>query len=297
MKTLALSAFLLVSGILALAQESTELLDKAPPPIDEALRARVNQYYHAFMAGKFKEAYLLVADDSQDAFLQAEKDQYKACDTIKIRYSDNFSKAVVVENCKGEWKWHGSVIPTSFPLTSNWEVVDGQWYWHYVKPTTVATPFSPTGFVPAPAETTAKNDSGLPANLVAAAQGILSKVGVDKRTVRLRTYETSQDMVHVRNDMPGTVTLKMDDSNMAGLKITVGQTQLKAHEETTVLFEWRLDDPAILCPDCAKKTTGSTTVQLHISPTGQAFPISVVFDRTPQTGNPIPPQVPAPPQK
>jgi hypothetical protein len=297
MRTLALSSLLLVSGILGLAQDSTELLDKAPPPIDEALRARVDKYYHAFVAGKFKEAYLLVADEAQDAFLEAEKAQYKACETIKIRYSDNFTKAVVVVNCKGEWKWHGAVMPTSFPLTSYWEVVDGQWYWYYVKPTVVATPFSPTGFVPAPAETTAKNPPGLPANMVTAAQGILAKVSVDKRSVRLRTYETSLDVVHVRNDMPGTVTLKMDDSSTAGLKITVGKTQLQAHEETTVLFEWRLDDPALLCPDCAKKTTGTSMVQLHISPTGQAFPINIVFDRTPPTGNPIPPQVPAPPQK
>jgi hypothetical protein len=294
MRTLALSSLLLVSGILGLAQDSTELLDKAPPPVDEALRARIDQYYHAFVAGKFKDAYLLVADDSQDAFLKADKDQYKACETIKIRYSDNFTKAIVVENCKGEWKWHGTVTPTSFPLTTNWEVADGKWYWRYVRPTMVASPFSPTGFVPVPPEATAKNDSGMPANIVGAAEGILSKIGVDKRTVHLRSSETSQDVVHVRNDMPGTVTLKMEDFNIAGLKITVGKTQLQAHEETTILFEWRLDDPAILCPDCAKRSTGTTTLHLHISPTGQAFPIDVVFDRNQQPGNPVPPQVPAP---
>jgi hypothetical protein len=112
---------------------------------------------------------------------------------------------------------------------------------------------------------------------------------VDKQAVHLRPSEASRDLVHVRNDMPGTVTLKLDDLSMPGLRITVGKSQLQAHEETSVLFEWRLDDPAVLCPDCAKKTTGTSTVQLHIAPTGQVFPISIAFDHS------VPPQ--APPQK
>jgi hypothetical protein len=76
MKTLALSLVLL-SCFAALGQDSSELFDKAPPPIDEALRARVDKFYGAFIAGKFKEAYLLVADDSQDKFFELSKDQYK----------------------------------------------------------------------------------------------------------------------------------------------------------------------------------------------------------------------------
>jgi hypothetical protein len=281
-------SLLLVSGILGLAQDSTELVDKAPQPIDEALRARIDQYYQAFVAGKYKDAYLLVDDESQDAFLEADKLQYKACEILRIRYSDNFTKALVVESCKSEWKWHGIVAPTSFPITSHWAVSNGQWYWHYVKPTQIPFPFSPTGFVPAPsaqtdAQTEAKKTGpAIPPDLRSAAQGILAKVSLDKRAVTLHPDQSSQDVIHVRNEMPGMVTLKLDDLSMPGLKITVGKTQLQAHEETTILFEWRLDDPALLCPDCAKKTTGNSTVQLRISPTGQAFPINIAFVHSPQ---------------
>src|SRR5580704_18066520 len=99
MRTLALFPIglvsgVLVSGMLALAQDSADMVDKAPPPVEAALRARIDQYYHAFMAGKYKEAYLLVADDSQDAFLETDKQPYKSCDTLKIRYSEDFTKAV-----------------------------------------------------------------------------------------------------------------------------------------------------------------------------------------------------------
>lgn len=276
MKTLALSSLLLVSGIFGLAQDS-EQLDKAPPAVDEALRARVDQYYHAFMEGKFKAAYVLVADDSQDAFLAADKQQYKACETIKIRYSDNFTKATVVESCKGEWRWHGVITPTTFPVTSSWKIEDGKWCWTYVKPTQVPSPFSPTGFVPVPADTPPNGGVGIPKDFRSAAQTILSKVTLSKPGVRLRPDESSEDVIRVHNAMPGVIKLQMDQLAVPGLKITLGKSDLGANEETTVTFEYRLDDPGIACVDCAKKIRGTPVVALHIIPTGQIFSIPVVF--------------------
>jgi hypothetical protein len=287
MKTLVLSSLLLLSGFTAFGQDSSELVDKAPPAIDEALRARVSKFYGAFVAGKFKDAYVLVADDSQDRFFELSKDEYKSFEIIKIRYSANFANAVVLTSVKSDWRWHGVVTPTTFPLTTNWEVVGGQWYWHYVKPTVASSPFSPTGFVPVPSESAEKAPAGLgTGNLMGTAQGILSKVGVDKKTVHLHSFEASRDEVHVRNDMPGAVTLNLDKLDMPGLKVTVGKTQLQAHEETTITFVWSLDDPSILCPDCAKKTSGSPTVQLHISPTAQMFPITIVFENSAHLSQP-----------
>ncbi len=92
----------------------------------------------------------MVADDSQDKFFEMPKTQYKSCEITKIQLLENFTKATVVTSCKSEWRWHGTVTLITFPLTSNWEIIDGQWYWHYVKPTMVPSPFSPTGFVPVP---------------------------------------------------------------------------------------------------------------------------------------------------
>ena len=70
----------------------------------------------------------------------------------------------------------------------------------------VASPFSPTGFVAVPRRQHAAATPGLvPKDIKGVAQGILAKVSVDKASVRLRSYETSQDVVHVRNDMPGEV--------------------------------------------------------------------------------------------
>jgi len=56
--------------------------EKAPPEVNEALRARIDKFYGAFMKGKFREAYLLVSEDSQDAFMESSKDTYTSCETI-----------------------------------------------------------------------------------------------------------------------------------------------------------------------------------------------------------------------
>jgi hypothetical protein len=284
-----ITILLLLAAVPVFGQDSSDLADKAPPAVDEALRVRVDKFYGAFVAGKFKEAYALVADDSQDKFFELSKDQYKGCDIVKTRYSDNFTKAVVVTSCKGEFRWNGVVMPTSFPLLSNWEVVDGQWYWHYVKPTQVASPFSPTGFVPVPPDGNPADAPIVPKDIAGTAKAILAKVNVDKHEIHLRSFENSQDLIHVRNDMPGAVSLKLDNLDMPGLKITVGKPTLLAHEETTITFEWRLDDPALLCPDCAKKMSGNPTVRLQIVPTAQMFPISITFENRPAPGAAPPP--------
>jgi hypothetical protein len=282
MRTLALSSLLLLSGYTAFGQGGGDLFDKAPPPIDEALRARIDKFYGAFIAGKFKDAYTLVTDDSQDKFFEMAKDQYKSCEIIKINYSENFTKAAVVESCKSEWRWHGVVTPTTFPLTSNWSVVDGQWFWHFQKPTMVPSPFSPTGFITVPQEDgkqAADKLPVIPTDMKAAAMNILGRVALDKNVVHLKSDETSRDVIHVKNNMPGQITLILDDVGATpGLKATLSKTTLAAKEEADVVFEYRLEDPAIACIDCAKKISGPRNTRLRVQQTGQGFPIAILFD-------------------
>ena len=293
MRLLKLCPFL-ITGALAFGQDNSDLFEKAPPPIDEALRARVSQFYQAYTSGKFREAYPLVADDSQDAFFALSKEIVKSCDILRIKYSDDFTKADVVEACKGEWVYHGVKTPTSFPLTSHWKIVDRQWYWYYIKPTMTPSPFSPTGFAtvgPDPqADGQAKVLPMIPANPLEAARNILAKVKIDKTIIKLRGYETSKDELRLINEMPGRISLSIDPIALPGLKITPGKTELQANEQTTIVFEYRLDDATIECGDCAKRIKSTLTAQLHIQPTGQIFPITVIFGIPPELEKQIPKQ-------
>lgn len=272
MKTLAFPFFLLLCAFAAFGQSAPapEPSEKAPPGVDDALHARVNKFYSAFMAGKFKEAYLLVADDSQDKFFELAKDQYRSCEIIKTAYTENFTKATVVTSCKSDWRWHGAVTLATFPLTSTWALVDGQWYWHFVKPTMVPNPFSPTGYTPLPPDTETDNTKLVPSDIPGAGKSILSKVGIDKSSVQLLSNQQSEAVVHLRNDMPGEVSATLDQPNIPGLTVSLGQSKLRAHETTTILFKW---SPGA----SATPVNTRQTVQVRVEPTGQVFPISLVI--------------------
>ena len=170
----------------------------------------------------------------------------------------------------------------------------------------VPNPFSPTGFVPVPPDTTTNLAGLVPKDIPGAAQAILAKVVVDKPSVHLRSYETSQDAVHVRNDMPGQVTLKLDKPEIPGLKVTVGKTDLTSARRDHHHFRVAPGRPCHQCLECAKKMNGHRSVQLHVVPTGQVLPIAIDFQNTPRSAQPVPPpapgtqvpaaQVPAPPK-
>jgi hypothetical protein len=282
MKTLQAALFLATCS-LGFSQESSDLFEKAPPPIDEALRARVDKFYQSYVTGKFREAFAMVAEDSQDAFFAAPKAQFKKCETIRINWSEQFTKAQVVEGCDGEFRFHGQSIPVKRPVSSDWKLVDGQWYWCYVKPTMLPTPFYPTGAVPIPESTAAPNEGKLPSSdeIRALATHILQMVKVDKTTINLRSDESSKDELHIRNEMPGAISFTVGQVALPGLKITPAKTELQANEETTVLFEYRLDDASIACVDCAKKIQSTVGTGLKIQPTGQFFPIEIVIANPP----------------
>jgi hypothetical protein len=130
----------------------------------------------------------------------------------------------------------------------------------------------------------------------AAAKGILAQVAMDKQAVHLSPDQSSQDVVRIRNGMPGVVTLKLGDVVIPGLRITVGKLQLQANEETTVLFEWRPNDPGPQCQDCATKI-GNSTIALQVVQTGRLLPINIFFDRGPQAAAPTPRPASQAPQK
>lgn len=270
MKFIAFCSLAVAGAGLAWGQNQPVLTEKAPAPVEEALRARVNKFYGLFGDGKFKEAYLMVADDSQDKYFEMAKDQYKGCEIIRINYTENFTKATVVTGCKREWRFHGTVTPITFPLTSTWETVNGEWFWHYEKPTMVATPFSPSGFIPVAPDAAGPSAPMVPPDLSKVAKDILSKIGIDKSSVKLFTNQRSQEVIHLRNDMPGEVAVKLDDPHIPGLQISLGKAKLAAHDQTTIFFEF-------LPPQGAQPISSHQTVKVHIDPTEQVFPIDLVL--------------------
>jgi hypothetical protein len=276
---------------IAQAQQS-DLFTKAPPDVDEALRSRVMIFYQAHITGKYSDAFQLVADDSRDTFLGSGRDTYKSCEVSKINYSENFTKASVVTACKGELRYRGERMPATMPIPSTWTLVNGQWYWYAVKQDQKETPFGIS-------RVTSGNDTAapmpaIPADPIAAARDILRQVAVDRTEVQLKGYETSQDELHLVNNMPGPIRISITFPPSKGVSIKAEKTELQAGEKTAIVFAYDLEEAAALCRDCLKVVKPTLTANIQVEPTGQIFPVTVTFAIPPELQKLIPPGVQTP---
>ena len=103
MRKWVLAAF--VSCAVLVAQtKPTDVFEKAPPQVDEALRQNVAKFYQAHVDGKFRNAEAVIAEDSKDTFYNLEKQRYFSFEIVRINYSENFTKAAVVTGVEVEWR-------------------------------------------------------------------------------------------------------------------------------------------------------------------------------------------------
>jgi hypothetical protein len=124
------AAIVLLAG-LACAQEPAE---KPPAGVDEALRARIQEFYHYFETQEYRKAEKCIAEDSQDFFYNHNKPHYLSTSIQSIKYFDHFTRATAVILAEQFIMMPGFAgKPMKVPTTSTWKIVDGQWFW-YVDP-------------------------------------------------------------------------------------------------------------------------------------------------------------------
>ncbi|MCS6952994.1 MAG: hypothetical protein RMK57_14980 [Bryobacterales bacterium] len=245
------------------AQELVELLQKAPPDVDAALRARISKFYQAHVEGKFREAYDLVADDSKDVFFAAEKPRYRSCNILRIEYSDNFTKARAVVACEMETSMFGNRYVVPIPVTSLWKQVHGQWFW-YALPAgeEVLTPAGVMKPGPAP-------QAGQQAGFVAGVpqiSALQNMVRADKAEVRLSPQGESSDTVKITNFLPGSITLSLEYQPVPGLHVELDRPELGTKDSATLMVRWSGQAPA-----------RNLTVNVRVMPTAQLIPIRVTW--------------------
>jgi len=249
------------------AQNPTDLLSKAPPDVDEALRARVSKYYQAFVDAKPRRAEPLVAEDSQDFFYNMKKTQLLSFEIGKIEYSDNFTKAkaVVIAETYVMALGFGSK-PVKVPITSLWKLVDGQWYWYITEDLINTTPFGKLGNAPA-----AKTGGAAPLPDISKApdlQALINQVRPDKFDGQLQRAVASSDQITIVNHMPGMVKLAMRHFAVPGLEVKLDRTELNANEKAIVSFHYTPgEEPA----------PKSVRVEVAVQPTNAVIPLQINF--------------------
>ncbi|MBI4877543.1 MAG: hypothetical protein HY822_23175 [Acidobacteria bacterium] len=266
----------LVLALAAGGQTPSDLFEKAPPRVDQSLRARVAKFYQAHVDGKFRLADQVVADDSKDAFFAADKPRYKGFEIVKIVYGDNYSAARVVTVCDTEMvSPMAGRFPIKAPLTSLWKIIDREWFL-YIPPNTgvIDTPFGKMGA----GQTSGNASSPIPARLPDA-QSVQRQVRVDRTAVELSSYEPASAQVVVSSQMPGLVKLSLSYAAFPGFEAKLDRDEIGAGEKATVLFT---------CKPAGKTPKPAITVLLMVEQTRQEFPIRVTFRVPPEVQQRLP---------
>jgi hypothetical protein len=190
---------LVMTGVVC-AQEPAE---KPPAGVDEALRARVQEFYHYFETEEYRKAEKFVAEDSQDFYYNHNKPRFLSTTIQTIKYSDHFTRATAVILAEQYIMMPGFAgKPMKVPMSSTWKVVDGQWFW-YVDPIELRrTPF---GMIPEK-----KNEAqqgALPASIPTTADFALNLVKVESTAIELKPDSTVQ--VTFTNTAKGIMNLSV----------------------------------------------------------------------------------------
>src|SRR3954452_7382016 len=98
-------ALLALCAAALFAQKAPKAPPKPPARVDEALRARITEFYQYHVSEEYRKAEKLVAEDSQEFYYIHNKPHYLSFQIATIEYLDHFTKAKVSALC--EQYFHG----------------------------------------------------------------------------------------------------------------------------------------------------------------------------------------------
>lgn len=251
---------LLIWGSTLFAQSPSDYFDKAPPDVDDALRARITGFYQAHVDHKFREADQYVAEDTKEFYYEANKPFYMSFHIDKIVYSDNYTKAKASVTCKMHVVMAFVDQIAMVPTPSTWKLENGQWYWYVDQSAGRDTPFghwSPKG-----------TSTGVLPSMAGAPDiaSLQKSVHADKGLVELGLKQASSGEVILSSTMQ--VVLDLQVPKAAGLEARLDRTDLKPGEQAKLTIHY---DP----PEDAKPLYAQLVVR--VSPTNQVIPIRVAI--------------------
>jgi hypothetical protein len=241
-----------------------QALDKPPQDVDDALRARIKQFYDYHVSGKYRQAEPLVAEESKDDFYGLSKPELHGYKIGNIEYSENFTKAkvVIVGAMPVLLAWAGGKI-MDMPFASYWKIENGLWCWYYNKEALRHTPF---GDVKTPPDANVAKPSALPVMPTFSLAELQSALKIDRTNIQLIINKPAT--VKVTNTLPGpaslTVACPYKDLAETGITATFDKKDLKGGETATLTL--------VAAPNTK---LGNIPLQIIISPTNQVLNLTV----------------------
>lgn len=261
----------LTTAFMAPGQTAKELLDKAPPAIDNALRERVKLFYDAHVEGKFRRADEVVAEDSKDDFFEAQKKRYRGFEISRIGYEPDFTKAKVL--CLIDTDMvipPGGLMAVKVPMQTHWRMENGNWFW-YVPAEMRNSSESPFGKMTSspmvPGATPAP-----PSIAGVTVESVMQSIRLDRNRVDLGPSGTLEDTVEIANSMAGWIELQPQPLAVPGLTMSLDKKKLGGGEKARWTF--RFDPSAAAGVVIANPVVAEILVQ----PTGRLLRVRLTLE-------------------
>jgi len=214
-------AFIALFSCAVYAQNAADAFNKPPAGVDQALRARIKEFYQYHVKQQFRQAEALVADDTKEFFYSHNKPQYLTFEIVRIEYSEKFTRAKATMLTEQYIMMPGFMDkPMKVPSPSTWKLEKGKWCW-YVDPESLKeTPFGK--MTAGPGATT----GSLP-NVLPTVESVLNKVKTDKPALTLKPGESAE--VRFTNTAAGQMNLAVTGVP-EGMEAKLDRRQLAASE-------------------------------------------------------------------
>ena len=263
-----LTLFFIALTLPAQTPTPNQALDKPPQDVDDALRARIKQFYDLHVAAKYRQAEQLISEDSKDDFYVLSKPELHGYKIGAIEYSEKFTKAkvIVVGAMPVLLSWAGGKI-MDMPFASFWKIENEQWCWYYNKEAARRTPF---GDIQSPPNSNGAKATAMPAMETISLAALQSALKIDR--TRIDLAGDKPETLKVTNTLPGLASLSVacPDKRLSdtGITATFDKTELKGNE-TAIL--------TLTASPNAKP--GHVSLQIIISPTNQTLNFTVNVSR------------------
>ncbi len=252
-----------LAACLSLGQ-AQNIFQKAPPGVEEALTARIHEFYTLWQQGKFRPAEALVAEESRELYYGMQKVPIRKYQLQNIAWSDDFKSAKVLMAFQ-DMNPRTAAAEIMVPSLGTWKEIGGQWFMVIEVPTT--TPFGPMTFADYRVQQPTKpTETGPRPTVETLTMGAL-RISPQEISIPM-DGERTERTVTLTNNLPGPLMIEILDPQRPGLDLKLSTTQLAAKAQATLQVTY---DPQ------KGKVRGPLSVPVLVQPLAQRFVVELLF--------------------
>jgi hypothetical protein len=230
----------------------------APAETDQALRARVNEFYGFLVEHKSRAAEALVAEDTKDLYYDSQKPEVEKFQIEKIAWGPSFQTAEVIIEARVRVMFPGLGPQTvSSKVPSLWKLENGKWCWYIDKSRLADSPFGQF-------HSSGGGSGQLPAHPAITPEMLKAAVKPDRNQIAVDLTDGKTTIITLTNSLPGPVQIQAP--KVTGMAIDVAKPSLASGESTKVSF--KCENPDGPHPP---------VVNFTVLPTNQQIPIQLIF--------------------